>query len=376
MSGAFVSLKRGRHLRSCCGVLGQDLPLGRALQEATERTAWEDMRFPPVSPTELEHLDMEVWLLDGPEPVQAQGEERVAAVTVGKHGLKVIRGPAQGLLLPGVPVEHHWDARRFLEQVCVKAGLHPTAWKDAATLLFTFEGEAIRGRVTGSPSGNGRGGRAAPFPAEDLPLYADFCRGNIAAVLTGATPNYYLFGQPDGRVAGLALMLRRAGRSGRSHVEPVLLAAGPAAARYAFPPGARPQPRRWPQQGVVAAQLQAWQVGLAIFTDPVLHGTVADCDLAGADWGRRALLIVERPRTAIVYRPGPAARAAPGRSGAASPGAPPRRRHGVQPAGAGDGAARGDRVRATASTGAGGAPACRGRQVLPSRSRHAGAHGG
>ena len=52
--------------------------------------------------------------------------ERIKAVTVGgKHGLVIARGQSRGLLLPGVAVDHNWDAKRFLEQVCVKAGLHP-----------------------------------------------------------------------------------------------------------------------------------------------------------------------------------------------------------------------------------------------------------
>src|SRR6266480_4649640 len=128
VAGAFVSLKRGKHLRSCCGGLqNQLITLGKAVYEATLRTVLEDVRFPPLSPTELEHLELEIWLLFNPEPVRARGDERVRVViTGGKHGLVVERGPSRGLLLPGVAVEHDWDSRRFLEQVCVKAGLHPS----------------------------------------------------------------------------------------------------------------------------------------------------------------------------------------------------------------------------------------------------------
>src|SRR5438552_1218451 len=84
LSGAFVSLKRGKHLRACCGGL-QEHPttLGRAVYEAAQRTALEDGRFPPISPIELDHLDIEVWLLFNPAPVKVRGEERVAAVQTG-----------------------------------------------------------------------------------------------------------------------------------------------------------------------------------------------------------------------------------------------------------------------------------------------------
>ncbi len=150
VAGTFVSLKRGGHLRACCGLLGMPTPLAQALAQATYRTAWEDVRFPTLSPAELEYLDLEVWLLYNPVPVQARGEERVRAITVGRHGIQVVRGEARGLFLPGVAVENNWDARRFLDQVCVKAGLPPTAWRDDGTALFTFEGEALRAPVGGA----------------------------------------------------------------------------------------------------------------------------------------------------------------------------------------------------------------------------------
>src|SRR5947208_10036346 len=54
LSGGFVSLKRAKHLRACCGGLqGQAMTLGRAVYDAAVRSALEDVRFPPLSPTEL-----------------------------------------------------------------------------------------------------------------------------------------------------------------------------------------------------------------------------------------------------------------------------------------------------------------------------------
>jgi AmmeMemoRadiSam system radical SAM enzyme/AmmeMemoRadiSam system protein B/AmmeMemoRadiSam system protein A len=145
--GAFVSLKRGGQLRSCCGYLGASVPLAEAVEHAAVRAAKDDPRFPPISPSELPHLDMEVWLLWGLRPVVAQGEDRESAIVIGKHGLQIARGGARGLLLPGVAVEHELDARGFLRQVCLKAGLPPEAWKEDDTTLMTFEGYAIRGRL-------------------------------------------------------------------------------------------------------------------------------------------------------------------------------------------------------------------------------------
>ncbi len=145
--GAFVSLKRAGRLRSCCGCLGDAIPLWEAVDRAADRAARDDPRFPPIAPDELEQLAMEVWLLWRPERVLARGEARVRAVEIGRHGVQIARGGARGLLLPGVAVEHRLDAENFLRQVCLKAGLPPDTWLHDDAALMTFEGDAIRGKL-------------------------------------------------------------------------------------------------------------------------------------------------------------------------------------------------------------------------------------
>ena len=131
--GSFVSLKLRGRLRGCCGFFGRQTELTEAVSQAARRTATEDMRLPPISPTELKYLDLEVWLLYNPRSVISQGEKRLSAVVIGKHGLQIQRGKSTGLLLPGVAVENHLDAEAFLQQVCEKANLPPTAWKEEDT---------------------------------------------------------------------------------------------------------------------------------------------------------------------------------------------------------------------------------------------------
>jgi len=145
--GAFVSLKRGGKLRSCCGTIGPSSRLGEALDHAADRAATDDPRFPPIAPGELNSLDVDVWILWGPRRVETRGEDRAGEVVIGKHGLVISRGAARGLLLPGVAVEYGFDARTFLEQVCLKAGLPTDAWKSDDAELQVFEGEAIHGRL-------------------------------------------------------------------------------------------------------------------------------------------------------------------------------------------------------------------------------------
>jgi AMMECR1 domain-containing protein len=49
----------------------------------------------------------------------------------------------QGLLLPQVATEWGWDAKKFLEQTCLKAGLPPSAWRDKDTEILWFEAEVF-----------------------------------------------------------------------------------------------------------------------------------------------------------------------------------------------------------------------------------------
>ena len=145
VAGTFVTLKRAGMLRSCCGSLGQAMPLHLAIEHATIAVAKEDRRFPPISPVELPYLDMDVWLLGKMMPVLAKGHQRRSVVIIGKHGLQISKGNHRGLLLPGVAVEHHVDAEGFLEMVCHKAGLPAHAWQDDDAALMTFEGHSIEG---------------------------------------------------------------------------------------------------------------------------------------------------------------------------------------------------------------------------------------
>ena len=304
VAGAFVSLKRGKHLRSCCGMMGQQFPLVTALQVAATRTVWDDVRFPPVSPSEIDHLDMEVWLLHSPEPVHARGPERADAVTVGKHGIQVVRGQQHGLFLPSVALDNQWDSKRFLDQVCVKAGLHPSSWMDDATALFTFEGEVLRSPLA-EPDAASRTAerRAGVCRPEDVRAYADFCCNNINAMLHGTTPNYYFVGAPDGNVSGAILTLQQAGdAASAAHFCQLSLRPGVPlqATLFALCQNAA---QMIAHQRLAPEKLASMQVNVAILHDPVLHGTVQDADLAGIDPRHRAILVVERNKSAVVFDP-------------------------------------------------------------------------
>jgi AmmeMemoRadiSam system radical SAM enzyme/AmmeMemoRadiSam system protein B/AmmeMemoRadiSam system protein A len=298
LAGAFVSLKRGKQLRSCCGMFGELVPLPVAIKEAATRTVWDDVRFPVVSPSEVDHLDLEVWLLHSPVPVPAKGEDRIGAITIGKHGIQVVRGQQRGLFLPSVATDSGWDAVQFLNQACLKAGLHATAWRDDATALYTFEGQVLRCRLGDGSTQPER--RRSVFGLDDLARYAELCRGNIIALLSGATPSYFFPNVPDGDVTGLMLSLQGAGPT-THHMQMMLRGSLPLQTTLfkLCQTAAEMLVRRRP----TLATINALGINIAILHDPVLHGSVQEHDLAGVDPAHRAILVVECNKNAMVFSP-------------------------------------------------------------------------
>ncbi|MDD3070611.1 TIGR00296 family protein [Methanoculleus horonobensis] len=139
--GVFVTIKRQGHLRGCIGLPYPVKPLGDAIVEAAASAALEDPRFPPVSRSELDALELEVTVLTLPLTLDCPPEERLDHVEVGKHGLIVSGLGRGGLLLPQVPTEYGWSSREFLDQTCAKAGLPPGCWKRGDVAVQTFEGQ-------------------------------------------------------------------------------------------------------------------------------------------------------------------------------------------------------------------------------------------
>jgi len=131
---AFVTLTKNGRLRGCIGYTEAVAPLFKVVQECAVAAATEDPRVPPAPPMEPPSRRVEISVLTPLFPIRPE------EVVVGRHGLMVAKGGMRGLLLPQVPVEWGWDRETFLDQVCVKAGLPPSAWRHGATLrAFTAE---------------------------------------------------------------------------------------------------------------------------------------------------------------------------------------------------------------------------------------------
>lgn len=137
LAGAFVTLHNHGELRGCIGHVEPNQPLGTVVPRCAIAAGTTDPRFPPITPTELEQLDIEISLLGPLEPIAGPEE-----IEIGRHGLVVEIGWQRGLLLPQVATEWRWDAETFLAQTCHKAGLARDAWKQGAK-IWRFEAEVF-----------------------------------------------------------------------------------------------------------------------------------------------------------------------------------------------------------------------------------------
>lgn len=133
--GAFVTLTIGGRLRGCIGLIVSDQPLVRVVAEMAAAAAKDDYRFKPLRPDELAKIRLEISALSPLEPVNGPDE-----IEVGRHGLLIRKGHNSGLLLPQVAEREKWDALRFLEETCGKAGLPADAWRENAA-IFRYEAE-------------------------------------------------------------------------------------------------------------------------------------------------------------------------------------------------------------------------------------------
>ncbi len=129
--GAFVTLKREETLRGCIGHIIGDKPLFLIIRDMAIAAATQDYRFPPVTPSEIDNLEIEISVLTPMQKV-----DNVNDIKVGRDGLMIKRGYMSGLLLPQVPVEQGWDKATFLEHLCYKASLPADAWKSSELWKF------------------------------------------------------------------------------------------------------------------------------------------------------------------------------------------------------------------------------------------------
>jgi AmmeMemoRadiSam system protein B/AmmeMemoRadiSam system protein A len=131
--GAFVTLTKNGQLRGCIGYVAPLKPLYLAVRDVAQMAALRDTRFRPVTAKELGDLQYEISVLS---PLRRVADVR--EIRLGQDGILIHTSNNEGLFLPQVATEEHWDRATLLEEVCYKAGLPASAWQSPDADLFRF----------------------------------------------------------------------------------------------------------------------------------------------------------------------------------------------------------------------------------------------
>lgn len=126
---AFVTLTRRGELRGCVGALEPYLPLAEDVREHAIASALQDYRFPPVQPSELGEIKIEISRLTLPQELEyASPADLLARLRPGVDGVTLIDGRMRATFLPQV-----WDklpdGERFLAHLCQKMGAPEDLWR-------------------------------------------------------------------------------------------------------------------------------------------------------------------------------------------------------------------------------------------------------
>ncbi len=132
-AGAFVTLHtRDGQLRGCIGRFLPDEPLYLVVRDMAVAAALQDYRFPPVSPAEIDDLDIEISVLTPLKKIHSIDEFKL-----GRDGIYIVKNGRSGTFLPQVADETNWTKEEFLGHCARdKAGIGWDGWKDAE--LYTY----------------------------------------------------------------------------------------------------------------------------------------------------------------------------------------------------------------------------------------------
>ena len=139
--GIFVTLLMDGNLRGCIGNLEPDETVVEGVRKNALNAAFEDPRFPPLEPDELEQVQIEVSILTKPILLEyTDKDDLLSRLTPYEDGLIIEHKSRKATFLPQV-----WkqvpEPEQFLSHLCRKAGLQAHQWKkgDLSVRIYRVE---------------------------------------------------------------------------------------------------------------------------------------------------------------------------------------------------------------------------------------------
>jgi AmmeMemoRadiSam system protein A len=129
LGACFVTLTIDKQLRGCIGSLQAHIPLIQDVANNAYKAAFQDPRFPPLTESEVEEIDIEVSILTAPEIIAgcSSKEALLAQLTPFEDGLVISDERHRATYLPSV-----WkqlpDKNAFVDNLMLKAGM--TQWSE------------------------------------------------------------------------------------------------------------------------------------------------------------------------------------------------------------------------------------------------------
>ena len=126
----FVTLNIGDNLRGCIGTLSPHQALVESVAYNAYAAAFQDPRFPALSPQEYEQLKYHLSILSDTSPMQFDSEQSLLTqIRPGIDGLVLKDKNRQGTFLPSV-WEQLPEPEAFLQHLKNKAGLPSDYWSN------------------------------------------------------------------------------------------------------------------------------------------------------------------------------------------------------------------------------------------------------
>lgn len=159
----FTTLRLAGELRGCCGTVKPQRPLAHDVWHNAWVSANADPRFWPVSPVEVDSLEISISVLTPLEPIAVNSENQlVESLEPGVDGVLLQCGAARAVFLPAV-WEMLPDPHEFVAQLKDKAGWSPGFWSPEMS-VFRFRTESFTSGDTDNGSAERTGHRGAGAP--------------------------------------------------------------------------------------------------------------------------------------------------------------------------------------------------------------------
>ncbi|MBT5855055.1 AmmeMemoRadiSam system protein A [bacterium] len=123
-SGVFITLKKAGELRGCIGCIQSTDAIPDSIRIFSQKAAFEDSRFSPVTDSEIDDLTISISLLTPFRSVKSYED-----ILIGRHGVLLEKGNYSALFLPKIAQEQGWDRDTTLNHLAQKAGLPSDGWQ-------------------------------------------------------------------------------------------------------------------------------------------------------------------------------------------------------------------------------------------------------